>query len=140
MKYKDYYNILDINRNASKDEIKKAYRRLARKYHPDVSKDPHAEARFKELGEAYEVLKDPGKRIAYDRLGANWKTGQDFRPPLDGKTSSAVFPPGSQEVVSAIFLTRSSEIGTVGAVRGQVLVRRIGPRERINKRVLKSIW
>jgi curved DNA-binding protein len=81
MKYKDYYNILAVNRDANKDEIKKAYRRLARKYHPDVSKDPHAETRFKELGEAYEVLKDPDKRTAYDRLGANWKAGQDFRPP-----------------------------------------------------------
>jgi curved DNA-binding protein len=81
MKYKDYYNILAVNRNASKDEIKKAYRRLAHKYHPDVSKDPHAEARFKELGEAYEVLKNPDKRAAYDRLGANWKAGQDFHPP-----------------------------------------------------------
>ncbi len=81
MKYKDYYKILGVNRNASKAEIKKAYRRLARKYHPDVSKASNAEARFKEIGEAYEVLNDSDKRTAYDRLGANWKTGQDFRPP-----------------------------------------------------------
>ena len=81
MKYKDYYKILGVNRNASKSEIKKAYRRLAHKFHPDVSKAPNAEARFKEIGEAYEVLKDPDKRTAYDRLGANWKAGQDFRPP-----------------------------------------------------------
>lgn len=81
MKYTDYYKILGVNRNASKAEIKKAYRRLARKFHPDVSKASNAEARFKEIGEAYEVLKDPDKRTAYDRLGANWKAGQDFRPP-----------------------------------------------------------
>ena len=81
MQYKDYYKILGVQRGASQDDIKKAYRRLARKYHPDVSKEHDAEARFKELGEAYEVLKDPQKRAAYDRLGANWNAGQDFRPP-----------------------------------------------------------
>ena len=81
MQYKDYYKTLGVDRGASQDEIKRAYRRLARKYHPDVSKEHDAEARFKELGEAYEVLKDPKKRAAYDRLGANWKSGQDFRPP-----------------------------------------------------------
>ena len=83
MEFKDYYEVMDLARNASADDIKKAYRRLARKYHPDVSKDPQAEARFKELGEANEVLKDPEKRVAYDQLGANWKAGQDFRPPPD---------------------------------------------------------
>ncbi|WP_305909680.1 DnaJ C-terminal domain-containing protein [Methylomarinum sp. Ch1-1] len=83
MEFKDYYKIMGVSRDASKDEIKRAYRKLARKYHPDVSKEPDAEARFKEVGEAYEVLKDPEKRAAYDRLGANWKAGQDFRPPPD---------------------------------------------------------
>ncbi len=83
MEFKDYYKIMGVSRDASKDEIKRAYRKLARKYHPDVSKVPDAEARFKEVGEAYEVLKDPEKRAAYDRLGANWKAGQDFRPPPD---------------------------------------------------------
>jgi len=83
MDFKDYYKIMDVERTASQDEIKRAYRKLARKYHPDVSKEADAEARFKEVGEAYEVLKDPEKRAAYDQLGANWKAGQDFNPPPD---------------------------------------------------------
>jgi len=83
MRYKDYYGVMGVARDASQDEIKRSYRKLARKYHPDVSKEPDAEARFKEVGEAYEVLKDPEKRAAYDQLGANWKAGQDFRPPPD---------------------------------------------------------
>ncbi len=83
MEYKDYYKIMGVARDATQDEIKRSYRKLARKYHPDVSKEPDAEARFKELGEAYEVLKDAEKRAAYDQLGANWKGGQEFRPPPD---------------------------------------------------------
>ena len=86
MEFKDYYKIMGVAREASQDEIKRAYRKLARKYHPDVSKEKDAEARFKELGEAYEVLKDPEKRTAYDRLGANWKANQEFRPPPDWNT------------------------------------------------------
>lgn len=81
MEYKDYYQIMGIPRDATQDDIKRAYRKLARKYHPDVSKEPEAEARFKEIGEAYEVLKDPEKRAAYDRLGTRWKSGQEFQPP-----------------------------------------------------------
>ncbi len=81
MEYKDYYKILGVERDASEADIKKSYRRLARKFHPDVSKEPDAEKRFKELGEAYEVLKDAQKRQSYDQLGANWKAGQDFNPP-----------------------------------------------------------
>jgi curved DNA-binding protein len=83
MDYKDYYAVMGVARDATQDDIKRAYRKLARKYHPDVSKAPNAEVRFKELGEAYEVLKDPEKRAAYDQLGQQWQAGQEFRPPPD---------------------------------------------------------
>lgn len=83
MEYRDYYQILGLQRTATADQVKTAYRRLARKYHPDVSKEANAEERFKEVQEAYEVLKDPEKRAAYDQLGSEWKTGQQFRPPPD---------------------------------------------------------
>jgi curved DNA-binding protein len=82
MKYKDYYAILGVERNAGEAAIKKAYRKLAHKYHPDVSKDPEGEAKFKEIAEAYATLKDPQKRAAYDQLGRH-APGEDFRPPPD---------------------------------------------------------
>src|SRR5687768_14874604 len=80
MKYKDYYAALGVDRQAGADEIKKAYRKLARKYHPDVSKEKDAKEKFQDVSEAYETLKDPEKRAAYDQLGS-YQSGQDFRPP-----------------------------------------------------------
>ena len=82
MKYKDYYSILGVERGASDADIKRAYRKLARKYHPDVSKEKNAEEKFKEVSEAYETLKDPEKKAAYEQLG-RYQSGQEFRPPPD---------------------------------------------------------
>ena len=83
MEFKDYYKVMGVARDATEAQIKQAYRKLARKYHPDVSKEKNAEARFKEVGEAYEVLKTPEKRAAYDQLGQGPAAGEDFRPPPD---------------------------------------------------------
>jgi curved DNA-binding protein len=83
VEFKDYYKVMGVARDATEAQIKQAYRKLARKYHPDVSKEKDAEARFKELGEAYEVLKSPEKRAAYDQLGRGPRPGENFRPPPD---------------------------------------------------------
>ncbi len=117
MQYKDYYKILGVNRNASKDEIKRAYRKLARKYHPDVSKEADAEARFKEINEAHEVLKDAEKRAAYDALGSHWKAGQEYRPPPGGGAYGQEFhfDAGDAAQFSDFF---SSIFGGMGGGRG----------------------
>jgi curved DNA-binding protein len=81
VEFKDYYKVMGVARDATDAQIKQAYRKLARKYHPDVSKEKDAEARFKDVGEAYEVLKSPEKRAAYDQLGQNHRAGEEFRPP-----------------------------------------------------------
>jgi curved DNA-binding protein len=83
MQYKDYYEILGVTRGSDAEEMKRAYRKLARKFHPDVSKEKNAEEKFKEVQEAYEVLRDPEKRAAYDQLGRDFRNGQQFRPPPD---------------------------------------------------------
>jgi curved DNA-binding protein len=83
VEFKDYYKVMGVARDATEAQIKQAYRRLARKYHPDVSKEKDAEARFKDVGEAYEVLRSPEKRAAYDQLGSGPRPGEEFRPPPD---------------------------------------------------------
>jgi curved DNA-binding protein len=110
MEFKDYYAVMGVEKSATPEDIKRAHRKLARKYHPDVSKEKDAEARFKELAEAYDVLKDPEKRAAYDRFGADYKAGQDFQPPPDwadragnGGNYSQSFQSGESADHSAFF-------------------------------------
>ena len=95
MEYKDYYKILGVARDASQEDIKKAYRKLARKYHPDVSKEANAEDKFKEVGEAYEVLRDAQKRAQYDQFGSNYRHGQSFNPPPDWEEDIGGFGGGN---------------------------------------------
>ncbi|MBO0721288.1 MAG: J domain-containing protein, partial [Blastocatellia bacterium] len=95
MKFRDYYEVLGIARTATEEEIKKAFRKLARKFHPDVNPgDKTAEEKFKEINEAYEVLSDREKRKRYDQLGANWKSGSDFTPPPGWAGEGATGQPG----------------------------------------------
>ena len=97
MKYKDYYEILGVSRDADASAIKSAYRKLARKYHPDVNKTKEAEEKFKDINEAYEVLSDKAKRQRYDSLGANWQGGADYTPPPGFENFSFNFNQGGAQ-------------------------------------------
>jgi len=125
VEFEDYYEVMGVKRDATQDEIKRAYRKLARKYHPDVSKEADAEEKFKRLGEAYEVLKDPEKRAAYDQLGQNWKAGQDFHPPPDwdagfefsggGFTGAGGDSQAYSDFFESLFGRRGGGFGSAGA-------------------------
>ncbi|WP_297809252.1 DnaJ C-terminal domain-containing protein [uncultured Methylophaga sp.] len=115
MEYKDYYKILGVARDASQDEIKKAYRKLARKYHPDVSKEADAEDKFKEVGEAYEVLRDAQKRAQYDQFGSNYRHGQSFNPPPGWDESMGGFGGGN---FSSFFENLFGGMGGMGGAAG----------------------
>lgn len=121
MDYKDYYKTLGVDRKATQDEIKRAYRKLARKYHPDVSKETDAEQKFKDVGEAYEVLKDPEKRVAYDQLGSDWNAQQGFRPPPDWgagfEFQGAPRGSGGQHDFSDFFESLFGQAGGAGGAR-----------------------
>ena len=119
MQYRDYYQILGVGRDETAENIKKAFRKLARKYHPDVSKEPDAEQRMKEVNEAYTVLSDPEKRAAYDQLGRDYRPGQDFQPPPDWDAgfefSGGSFSPHEAAEFSDFF---AQLFGGIGAGRG----------------------
>ncbi|HDP24940.1 MAG TPA: J domain-containing protein [Deltaproteobacteria bacterium] len=117
MEYKDYYKTLGVDKQATQEEIKKKYRKLARDCHPDTCKnDPAAEGRFKEINEAYEVLRDPEKRQRYDALGSNWREGQSFRPPPGFEDIFSGSPHGTYDPRSGA-RSFSFEFGS-GAERG----------------------
>ncbi|MEQ9460779.1 MAG: DnaJ C-terminal domain-containing protein [Phycisphaeraceae bacterium] len=125
VKFEDYYKVLGVKRSASQEEIQKAYRTLARKHHPDVNKAADAAERFSRISEAYEVLKDPEKRKQYDQLGANWKHGQDFRPPpgYEGfgggqRTGSAQFQGGFHDFFEAFLNQQTGGRGGMGGGMG----------------------
>jgi curved DNA-binding protein len=105
MEYRDYYKVLGVARDAKAEDIKKAYRRAARRYHPDVSREKNAEQRFKEIQEAYEVLKDSDKRAAYDQLGSDWQQGEAFRPRSRQRTRGAQNTGDFSDFFSSLFGT-----------------------------------
>jgi curved DNA-binding protein len=118
MQFKDYYQTLGVARDASAEDIKKAFRKLARKYHPDVSRERDAEARMKDVNEAWNVLSDPEKRAAYDRLGQGWQAGQEFRPPPGWDAPfefTRRYGPGEEADFSDFF---SEIFGRMGGMRG----------------------
>lgn len=121
MQFKDYYQTLGVTRDATADALKKAFRKLARKYHPDVSKEPDAEQRMREVNEAYTVLSDPEKRAAYDELGRGYQPGQDFRPPPDWDAgfefSGRGFSPREAADFSDFFTELFGHMGGSGARR-----------------------
>jgi curved DNA-binding protein len=122
MQYRDYYEILGVTRGADADEVKRAYRKMARKFHPDVSKEKNAEEKFKEVQEAYEVLRDADKRAAYDQLGRDFRNGQQFRPPPDwsqrfGQAGGQRFSDlnGFSDFFSSLFGGSGSGFGAAGS-------------------------
>jgi curved DNA-binding protein len=118
VQFKDYYQTLGVARDAAAEDIKKAFRKLARQYHPDVSKDPDAEARMQEVNEAYAVLSDPEKRTAYDQLGKGYQPGQEFRPPPDWDASSEFTQRGFSQAEAAEFSDFFAELfGRMGGAR-----------------------
>ena len=121
MDFKDYYATLGVSRDATAEDVKKAFRKLARRYHPDVSKEKDAEARMKEVNEAHAVLSDPEKRAAYDQLGRAYQPGQDFRPPPDWDAgfefSERGFTPGEAADFSDFFTELFGRTGERGAHR-----------------------
>ena len=122
MEFRDYYQTMGVTKDATPEDIKRAHRKLARKYHPDVSKEKNAEAQFKELAEAYEVLRDPERRAAYDQLGANHHAGQEFRPPPEWASrqaaGSAGFDTGDGADHSAFFEELLRSMGGMGSTGG----------------------
>ena len=122
MEFRDYYQTMGVTKDATPEDIKRAHRKLARKYHPDVSKEKNAETQFKELAEAYDVLRDPERRAAYDQLGANHHAGQEFRPPPEWASrqaaGSAGFDTGDGADHSAFFEELLRSMGGMGSMDG----------------------
>lgn len=125
MEFKDYYNVLGVARDAGADEIKKAFRKAARKYHPDINTGPDSETKFKDVNEAYEVLKDPERRAAYDQLGQEPQQGQEQYQPPPGWDSGFSFSEGGpqdgagfSDFFETLFRRGAGSTGAVGAGRG----------------------